>query len=64
MKTTLERAFELAGSGKYGSMDELQRALTAERYALNQLNGPALLNQLRTIMKAARAPEGKCRPDG
>lgn len=55
MKTTLERAFELAGSGNYVTIKELQRALAAEGYALHQLTGPLLFEQLRKLMKSAKA---------
>ncbi|WP_248311513.1 hypothetical protein [Bosea sp. ASV33] len=54
MKTTLERAFELARSGRLETLSELQRALVAEGYALQQLTGPALFEQLRKLMKVAK----------
>lgn len=50
-KTTLERAFELAGSGKCASMDELTRMLKAEGYASGQLVGPSLRKQLLTLIR-------------
>nr|WP_082009503.1 hypothetical protein [Methylobacterium sp. ZNC0032] len=59
MKTTLERAFELARSGKYASMKELQRTLAAEGYAQQQLTGPVLFEQLRRLMKASKPPSDK-----
>ncbi len=59
MKTTLERAFELARSGKYASMKELQRTLATEGYAQQQLTGPALFEQLRKLMKASKPPSDK-----
>lgn len=59
MKTTLERAFELARSGKHANMKELQRALTAEGYSPQQLTGPALFEQLRKLMKASMLPSDK-----
>lgn len=54
MKTTLERAFEMARSGQFATLLELQRALGVEGYALRQLTGPALFEQLRTLMKTAK----------
>lgn len=59
MKTTLERAFELARSGKVKTIREIERALLAEGYPHNQLIGPALLEQLRKLMKAAGAEHEK-----
>lgn len=57
MKTTLERAFELAKSGKFEKIRELQRALSAEGFSVHQISGPTLFDQLRKLMKAAKAPE-------
>lgn len=54
MKTTLERAFELARSGKLETVKQLQHALAAEGYLLHQLTGPVLFEQLRKLMKAAK----------
>lgn len=54
MKTTLERAFELARSGRFETLSDLQRVLVAEGYALPQLTGPALFEQLRKLMKASK----------
>lgn len=59
MKTTLERAFELAASGKYATIGELHRVLAAEGYAQQQLTGPALFEQLRKLMKASKPPSDK-----
>ena len=61
MKTTLERAFELARSGYYASMKELQRALAAEGYAQKQLTGPLLFEQLRKLIKASKTASDKHR---
>jgi len=58
MKTTLERAFELARSGKYETLKQLQHALSAEGYSLQQLTGPVLFEQLRKQMKTAKAAAG------
>lgn len=55
MKTTLERAFELARSGQVETIRALQRALTAEGLEAKQINGPVLFEQLRKLMKAAKA---------
>ena len=54
--TTLERAFEIARSGKYSSLADLAKALKGERYDSvdAQLSGAGLRLQLRTIMAEAR----------
>lgn len=55
MKTVLERAFELARTGGFQKVRELRRRLQEEGYNAGQIEGPALLQQLREISKAARA---------
>ena len=52
-KTCLERAFELAGSGKYHDVQEIVQRLRAEFYDANQIEGRVLRDQLRGIMKIA-----------
>lgn len=56
--TAVERAFELAKSGRFASMDELQKALKAENYSAKELEGSSLHKQLRDLMSAARARKG------
>jgi len=51
----LERAFELAATGKFRKVEELVRALSNEGYWTNQVEGPRLKKQLTAIMAAARA---------
>lgn len=53
-KTPLERAFELARSGKYASVTDIKRRLAAERYDLQQVTGPALQKQLREVLQLSR----------
>jgi hypothetical protein len=50
----LERAFELAGSGKYLTVEELKRTLSREGYSTHQVYGRSLTKQLSTLMLAAR----------
>jgi hypothetical protein len=58
-KTPMERAFEMARSGKYQSASEIKRAISAEGYAASQIEGPMLMRQLRELIQAARAkPKG------
>ncbi len=52
--TTLERAFELARSGECATIIEVREQLVAEGYSLQQLTGPTLLKQLRTLCAAAQ----------
>jgi hypothetical protein len=52
--TALERAFELARSGKYSSVSDLRSALSREGYSASQIDGPALGRQLRSIMDKTR----------
>lgn len=64
MKTALERAFELARSGKFEKLSALRRALAAEGYPAQQVAGPVLYEQLRQLMKTAKAAgEGPQRDD-
>jgi predicted metal-binding protein len=52
----LERAFDLARSGQFNDMMELERALKREGFqaAARDLNSPSLRKQLLTAMKAAK----------
>lgn len=53
-KSTIERAFEIAGSGEAATMERLGRLLAHEGYALNMLTGPLLIKQLRQKMAAGQ----------
>ena len=52
--TLIERAFQLAKSGRCLSLREVRQALRAEGYLDHQIEGKGLLDQLRTIMQAPR----------
>lgn len=52
--TALERAFELAKSGKFASVTEVKSAVSKEGYAMSQMEGPMLAKQLRALVKAHR----------
>lgn len=54
-KSTLERAFELAKSGRYAGLGELRAAVKAEGYSTAQMEGPSLGRQLKRLMEAGRA---------
>lgn len=51
----LERAFELAKSGDYSTVDLIRRRLRSEGYHTNQIEGPTLGKQLRHIISEARS---------
>jgi hypothetical protein len=53
--TCLERAFQLAQSGKYGSIAELKKQLSIEGFSVAQVTGTALSRQLRALIRAAQA---------
>ena len=52
-KTAIERAFELAKSGEYSTVNAIKGKLKAEGYPLDQVDGKALTKQLRALMKDA-----------
>jgi len=55
--STVERAYELARSGRYATVSEIRLRLRAEAYhdAVAQLEGRAIVADLRRLMVAARA---------
>jgi hypothetical protein len=50
-----ERAFQIAGSGAVSNVLDIRRALHREGYAADALQGPTLLKQLLSVIKAAGA---------
>ena len=46
----LERAFELANSGKYDTIPEIKQILQREGFGLHALAGKVLFAQLRTLI--------------
>ena len=54
-KTALERAFELARSGRFATAGEIARAVSGEGYSASQLEGPSLRRQLTGLIKEAKA---------
>ena len=54
--TPLERAFELARSGDYGSIPELRAQLSVEGHSTRVVTGATLTKQLREIINASRPP--------
>ena len=53
IKTAIERAFELAKSGEYATVNVIKGRLKAEGYPLDQVDGKALTKQLRALMRDA-----------
>lgn len=56
-KTTVERAFELARSGKCRSVQQIRDQLSKERYPFvrEHLDGVAIRKQLTDVLKAAKS---------
>jgi hypothetical protein len=52
-KSVVERAFELARSGKYSSVKSLVAQLNAESYNTLQITGRTLRTQLRKLIEAS-----------
>jgi hypothetical protein len=52
--TTLERAFQLAKSGRCRSIQEVRLQLSCEGYSPEQITGRALSRQLLALIRAAR----------
>jgi len=61
--TTLERAFTLARSGDCDSVSEIRAKLKAEGYPLQQMEGRALMKQLREICVQARMGKAPDEPE-
>ncbi|MDO9383991.1 MAG: hypothetical protein Q7T86_14135 [Hyphomicrobiaceae bacterium] len=53
-QTTLERAFELAQTGKCRTVTELRLKLRGEGFDVDQITGPKLLKQLNAILGSAQ----------
>ena len=63
-KTELERAFQLAKSGRQSDVASLRRQLKAEGYSGNQIEGKSLKMQLARLIKTNAGPDhviGTCR---
>jgi hypothetical protein len=56
--TTIERAFELARSGRYATVTSIRKQLRLEGYQeKSQLQGRALYGQLRLLILAQKSPD-------
>ena len=61
--SALERAFELAASGKYQTVSDVCGKLGAEGYQASQVSGPVLRKQLVAVIIKANERR-KARPRG
>jgi hypothetical protein len=52
-KSALERAFEIARSGEYPTIELIVRHLNKEGYDSEQVFGPVLAKQLNTLIRKA-----------
>ena len=53
-QTTLERAFELARSGRFIKVAEIKRALVAEGFSVDQVTGRTLSRQLQVDIESSK----------
>jgi hypothetical protein len=53
-KSAIERAFELAQSGRFATTKGIRGQLRHEGYSDDQVFGPVLLKQLRALISGAR----------
>ena len=52
--TSMERAFDLARSGRFTSLNEVMTSLNREGYSADQIQGPFQKRQLTDLIKTAR----------
>jgi hypothetical protein len=52
--TSLERAFQMARSGKYASVAEIKKQLNVEGFSAAQVTGAVLSRQLKELIRAAQ----------
>jgi hypothetical protein len=53
--SAIERAFQLAQTGRYLTVTEIKLRLNAEGYSHSQIEGPTLCRQLSAVMTKAYA---------
>jgi hypothetical protein len=58
-KTALERAFELAQTGRYLEIGEIKLRLHAEGYSTEAVTGPTLYDQLKRLMGMSQKTRGR-----
>jgi hypothetical protein len=57
--TDLERAFQLARSGRCGSMSDIRHQMKAEGYSTDRITGLGLARQLKAAIETAKKPDGR-----
>lgn len=55
-RTCIERAFDLAQSGKYDKAADIRETLKREGYNIAQIQGPAMQKQIRNLILSAKRP--------
>jgi hypothetical protein len=55
-QTALERAFELARTGRFTRVEEIIKQLRQERHRSDQVTGPVLRRQLRDLIADSVPP--------
>jgi hypothetical protein len=58
--TDLERAFELARSGRCSRVEDLRTQLRKEGYSVDRLTGRTLIKQLQALIQAGQGGNGPC----
>jgi hypothetical protein len=53
----IERAFQLAQSGKYSAVGDIKTKLKSEGYSLATVDSPSLAKQLRELIKKSQEPQ-------
>jgi hypothetical protein len=55
---TVERAFQLARSGKFSTVEQIEKVLRQEHYTYAQehLSGTLIRKELRAVLRAAETP--------
>jgi hypothetical protein len=56
--STVERAFEIARSGKSKNVDQIRSMLSREGYDQEQIFGQQLSRQLNKLIRQAKPPRG------
>jgi hypothetical protein len=62
--TALERAFQLARSGRVAGLTEIISSLNREGYSAKQIEGRVLRRQLGELIKAARTQTAEAERQG
>jgi hypothetical protein len=62
--TAIERAFELAKSGRFLYLSEVREQLRSEGYFTETISGPLLCGQLKATIEAALKDQHKPLPQG